>query len=111
MSYYSLVSSLPILNLDFSECMTKEEFISSCSCHLNNKEMSIIINLLNNKKISKNKFLDKYYNLETQINNSILKIRCQKYNTESKQLINQHEGYSGSIDNALIKHILLIILY
>lgn len=103
MSYYSLVSSLPILNLDFSECMTKEEFISSCSCHLNNKEMSIIINLLNNKKISKNKFLDKYYNLETQINNSILKMRCQKYNTESKQLINQHEGYSGSIENALNK--------
>ena len=103
MSYYSLVSSLPILNLDFSECMSEKEFINSCSCHLSDQEMSIIKNLLNNKRISENKFLDKYYNLETQIKNSILKIRCQKYSIDPKSLTNQHTGYSGSIDDALNK--------
>ena len=103
MSYYSLISSLPILNFDSSECISKDEFTNFCICNLSNEEMSLIHDLLNDKKISGNKFLNKYYDLETQINNFILKMRCQKYNTDIKSFINQHEGYSGSIEDNLNK--------
>ena len=65
--------------------------------------MSIITDLLNNKKISDNDFINKYYNFETQIKNSISKIRCQKYNIDSKSLINQHNEYSGIIEESLNK--------
>ena len=103
MSYYSLISSLPIINLDSCESISEEEFLNFCFCHLNDDEMSIITDLLNNKKISDNDFINKYYNFETQIKNSISKIRCQKYNIDSKSLINQHNEYSGSIEESLNK--------
>ncbi|MEN8255039.1 MAG: DUF2764 family protein [Verrucomicrobiota bacterium] len=99
MAYYSLVASLPHLQIgDESPCST-EEYIGNCAQWVTEREANILRRvLLQDPDVSPCPLCKAWNNIETQLRNAVARLRGQKLGVDFKEYLQPHDGFSGEIE-------------
>lgn len=99
MAYYSLVASLPTLQIGDELPFSIEEYIDTCAQWVTEHEVKILRNILQNEGDSKScPHCRAWNNIETQLRNAVIKHRAQKLGVDAKEYTRQHDGFSGTIE-------------
>jgi hypothetical protein len=99
MAYYSLVASLPALQIGDEAPFSTEEYIGTCAQWVTDQETAVLRALLLGEGNSKScPHCLAWNNIETQLRNSSLKQRAQKLGVDAKEYIQPHDGFSGTIE-------------
>lgn len=99
MSYYSLVASLPNLQIGDEPPLSTEDYISNCAQWVSERETDILRKvLLEDADIVPCPLCKAWNNIETQIRNAIARHRGQKLGVDYKEYLQPHDGYSGQIE-------------
>ena len=99
MSYYSLVASLPTLQIGDEPSFSTEEFIGTCTQWVSEREVKILRNILLNEGDNKScPHCQAWSNIETQIRNAALRHRAQKLGIDAKDYLQPHGEFSGTIE-------------
>ena len=99
MAYYSLVASLPSLQIGDEPSVSVEQYIEDCSQWITEHETGILKSILLDQPIPYPSPLFKaWYNIETQIRNAVAKQRGQKLGVDFKEFLQPHDGFSGTIE-------------
>jgi hypothetical protein len=99
MPYYSLVASLPTLQIGDEPTFSTEEYIGTCAQWVTEREEQILRKvLLNDASVENCPLCQAWNNIETQLRNAVLKHRAQKLGVDAKEYIQQHDGFSGTIE-------------
>jgi hypothetical protein len=100
MAYYSLVASLPSLQIGDEPPFTTEAYIENCAQWVTERETEILRKvLLQEADIAPCPLCKVIYDLECQIRNTVAKYRGQKLGIDYKEYIQPHDGFSGQIDS------------
>jgi len=99
MAYYSLVASLPNLEIGDEPPFSTEEYIGTCAQWVTEHETQILRNILLNKEDSKScSHCKTWDNIETQLRNASARHRAQKLGVDFKEYLQPHDGFSGTIE-------------
>ncbi len=99
MAYYSLVASLPTLQIGDEPSFSSEEYIGTCAQWVTEREVRILRNILLNEGNSKScPHCRAWDNIETQLRNAALKQRAHRLGVDAKGYIHPHDGFSGTIE-------------
>lgn len=99
MSYYSLVASLPTLQIGDEPSFSSEAYIDTCAQWVSEREVKILRNILLNEGDNKScPHCLAWSNIETQIRNAALRHRAQKLGIDAKEYLQPHEEFSGTIE-------------
>ena len=99
MAYYSLVASLPTLQIGDEPTFSTEEYIGTCAQWVTEREEQILRKvLLNDASVESYPLCSAWNNIETQLRNAVLKHRAQKLGVDAKEYIQPHDGFSGAIE-------------
>lgn len=99
MAYYSLVASLPTLQIGDEPTFSSEEFVDTCAQWVTEHETRILRNILLNEGDSKScPHCRAWSNIETQLRNAALRHRAQKLGVDAKEYLQPHDGFSGTIE-------------
>ncbi len=99
MAYYSLVASLPHLQIGDEPPFSTEEYIGNCAQWVTEHEIKILRRVLNQELDDAHCPLCKAWNnVETQIRNTAARLRGHKLGVDFKEYIQPHEGFSGEIE-------------
>ncbi len=100
MAYYSLVASLPNLQIGDEPPFSTEEYIGNCSQWVTARETEILKAVLLNEPIASPCPLCKtWHNMETQLRNAVARLRGQKLGVDFKGYLQPHDGFSGTIES------------
>lgn len=100
MAYYSLVASLPSLQIGDEVPFSTEEYIDNCEQWVSERETEILRKvLLQDPDIAPCSLCKIIYNLECQIRNTVARHRGQKLGVDFKEYLQPHEGFSGVIES------------
>jgi hypothetical protein len=99
MAYYSLVASLPNLELGDEPPFSTEDFIGTCAQWVTEYEVMVLRNILldegNNMDCPHCKA---WCDIETQLRNASARHRGQKLGVDYKEFLQPHDGFSGLIE-------------
>jgi hypothetical protein len=99
MAFYSLVASLPTLQIGDEPPFSTEEYIGTCAQWVSEREAEILGRILIEKADIAPCVLCKIWNdIEVQLRNAIARHRGQKLGLDYKKYIQQHDGFSGTIE-------------
>ncbi len=99
MAYYSLVASLPTIQIGDEPSFSTEEYIGTCSQWATEREVRILRNILLNEGDSKTcPHCRAWSDIETQIRNAVVRHRAQKIGVDAKEYLQPHDGFSGTIE-------------
>ena len=99
MAYYSLVASLPSLQIRDESPFSTEAYIDNCAQWVTERETSILkAVLLNEPIVSPCSLCVAWNNIETQLRNAVARHRGQKLAVDFKEYIQPHDGFSGTIE-------------
>ena len=99
MAYYSLVASLPSLQIGDEPPFTTEEYLDNCAQWVSEREASILHKvLLQAPDIAPCSLCKEWNNIEIQIRNAATRHRGQKLGVDFKQYLQSHDGFSGTIE-------------
>jgi len=99
MAYYSLVASLPSLQIGDEPPFSTEEYIDNCAQWVSERETEILRKiLLQEPDIAPCPLCATWNNIETQLRNAIAKHRGQKLGVDFKEFLQPHDGFSGTIE-------------
>ncbi len=100
MAYYSLVASLPNLEIGDEPPFSTEEYIDTCAQWVTEQETNILRNILLNEGDSKScSYCKTWDNIETQVRNAAARHRGQKLGVDFKEYLQPHDGFSGTIES------------
>ena len=99
MAYYSLVASLPSLQIGDEPRVTVEQYIDDCAQWVTERETDILKAVLLNEPVAAPCALcSTWNNIETQLRNAVARQRGQKLGVDYKEYLQPHEGFSGEIE-------------
>ncbi|VGO13780.1 hypothetical protein PDESU_02337 [Pontiella desulfatans] len=99
MAYYSLVASLPSLQIGDEPPFTTEEYVDNCAQWVTERETEILRKvLLQEPDIAPCPLCKTVYDLECQIRNAVARQRGQKLGIDFKEYLQPHDGFSGQIE-------------
>jgi len=99
MAYYSLVASLPHLQIGDEPPFSTEEYIGNCAQWVTSREEDILRKvLLQEPDIAPCPLCKAWNNIETQLRNAIARLRGQKLGVDFKEYLQPHDGFSGEIE-------------
>jgi hypothetical protein len=99
MAYYSLVASLPSLQIGDEPPVSLEDYIDNCAQWVTERETSILKTVLLHEPIaSPCPLCAAWNNIETQLRNAVAKHRGQKLGVDFKEYLHPHDGFSGTIE-------------
>ena len=99
MAYYSLVASLPNLQIGDEPPVSTEEYIGNCAQWVSEREEGILKAVLLNEPIAAPCPLCKaWHNIETQLRNAVARHRGQKLGVDFNEYLQAHDGFSGTIE-------------
>lgn len=99
MAYYSLVASLPSLQIGDEPPFSTEDYIDNCAQWVTEGETGILKAVLLNEPVASPCSLCKAWNnIETQLRNAAARHRGQKLGVDSKEYLQPHDGFSGTIE-------------
>lgn len=99
MAYYSLVASLPNLEIGDEPPFSTEEYIGNCAQWISERETDILHKvLLEEPDIAPCPLCEAWNNIETQLRNAVAKHRGQKLGVDFKEYLQPHGGFSGEIE-------------
>ncbi|MEA2067708.1 MAG: DUF2764 family protein [Verrucomicrobiota bacterium] len=99
MAYYSLVASLPNLQIGDDAPVSTEEYIDNCAQWVAERESSILKSVLLNEPIAAPcPLCQAWNNIETQLRNAVARHRGQKTGIDFKEYLQPHDGFSGTIE-------------
>ncbi|MDH3982121.1 MAG: DUF2764 domain-containing protein [Kiritimatiellaceae bacterium] len=99
MAYYSLVASLPSLQIGDDIPFTTEEYVNNCAQWVTEREAEILRRvLLQEPDIAPCPLCKSIYDLECQIRNAVARHRGQKLGVDFKEYLQPHDGFSGQIE-------------
>ena len=91
MAYYSLVASLPSLQIGDEPPVTVEQYIENCAQWVTERETGILKAVLQNEPTASPCPLCKaWHNMETQLRNTVAKFRGQKLGIDFKEYLQPH---------------------
>lgn len=99
MAYYSLVASLPTLQIGDEPSFSTEEYIGTCAQWVTDREARILRNILLGEGDGQScPHCRAWSNIETQLRNAVVRHRAQKLGVDAKEYIQPHDGFSGTIE-------------
>ena len=99
MAYYSLVASLPHLEIGDEPPFSTEEYIDTCAQWVSDYELRVLRNILLDEDCSKScPHCEAWSNIETQLRNAVARHRGQKLGVDFKEYLQPHDGFSGTIE-------------
>jgi hypothetical protein len=99
MAYYSLVASLPSLQIGDEPPFSVEEYVDNCAQWVTPRETEILRKLLlEEPDITACPLCKFVYDLECQIRNAVARYRGQKLGVDPKEFLQPHDGFSGQIE-------------
>ena len=99
MAYYSLVASLPSLQIGDEPPFTTEDYVENASQWVTERETEILRKvLLQEPDIAPCPLCKVIYDLESQIRNAVAKHRGQKLGVDFKEYLQPHDGFVGEIE-------------
>jgi len=99
MAYYSLVASLPTLQIGDELPFSIEEYIGTCAQWVTEHEVKILRTILQNEGDSKScPHCKSWDDIETQLRNACIRQRAHKLGVDAKEYIQPHDGFSGTIE-------------
>ncbi len=99
MAYYSLVASLPNLEIGDEPPFSTEEYIGTCAQWVSEDEARVLRTILLNEGESKScPYCQTWNNIEIQLRNSVARHRGQKLGVDFKEYLQPHDGFSGQIE-------------
>ena len=85
MDYYSLIASLPVLEIGDEPPFSSEEYINNCTQWVSEREVKILRNIMLDEGDPKTcPHCKKWHEIETQIRNASIKIRAHKLGVDGK---------------------------
>jgi len=100
MAYYSLVASLPNLQIGDEPPFSTEEYIDNCAQWVTEREAGILKAVLLNEPVAAPcPLCAAWNNIETQLRNAVAKHRGQKLGIDYKEYLQPHDGFSGTIES------------
>jgi hypothetical protein len=99
MGYYSLVSSLPSLQIGDEPPFSTEAYVADCAQWVTERELlSLRKILLAAPDIVPCALCQKLHDLETQLRNAVARRRAQKLGVDPSDYLHRHDGFSGTIE-------------
>jgi len=99
MAYYSLVASLPTLQIGDEPPFSTEEYIENCAQWVTEREEQILRRvLLATPDIATCPLCQAWHNIETQLRNAAARHRAQKLGIDASEYLQPHDGFSGTIE-------------
>ena len=99
MAYYSLVASLPSLEIGDEPPFSTEEYIGTCAQWVTEHELHVLRHILLGEGCSKTcSHCKLWYNIETQLRNAVARHRGQRLGVDYKEFLKPHDGFSGQIE-------------
>ncbi|MDF7808141.1 DUF2764 family protein [Pontiellaceae bacterium B12219] len=99
MAYYSLVASLPSLQIGDEPPFTTEEYVENASQWVTERESEILRKvLLQEPDIAPCPLCKLIYDVECQIRNAIARQRGQKLGVDFKEYLQPHDGFIGEVE-------------
>jgi hypothetical protein len=99
MAYYSLVASLPSLQIGDEPPFTTEAYVENASQWVTGRETEILRKvLLQEPDIAPCPLCKTIYDLECQIRNAVARHRGQKLGVDYKEFLQPHDGFVGEIE-------------
>jgi hypothetical protein len=99
MAYYSLVASLPNLEIGDEPPFTTEAYVDNASQWVTERESEILRKvLLKEPEIMPCPLCKIIYDLESQIRNAVARQRGQKLGVDFKEYLQPHDGFVGEIE-------------
>ncbi len=99
MAYYSLVASLPHLQIGDEPPFSSEEYIGNCAQWVSEREANILRKvLLQDPDVAPCPLCKAWNNTETQLRNTVARLRGQKLGVDFKEYLQPHGGFSGEIE-------------
>lgn len=99
MAYYSLIASLPALQIGDEPPFSTEEYIGACAQWVTPREERILRKvLLNDDHVEACPLCAAWDNVETQLRNAAVRQRAHKLGVDGKEYIQRHDGFSGTIE-------------
>ncbi|RKX43506.1 MAG: hypothetical protein DRP64_08090 [Verrucomicrobia bacterium] len=99
MAYYSLVASLPHLQIGDEPPFSTEEYLGNCAQWVTEHEANILRKvLLQDLDVALCPLCKAWNNIETQLRNAVARMRGQKLGVDFKEYLQPHEGFSGEIE-------------
>lgn len=99
MAYYSLVASLPSLEIGDEPPFTTEDYVGMCAQWVTAREIEILRKvLLREADIAPCPLCKAIYDLECQIRNAAARLRGQKLGVDFKEYLMPHDGFSSTIE-------------
>ena len=99
MAYYSLVASLPTLQIGDEPPFSSEEYIGTCAQWVSEHEVKVLRNILLNEGDSRScPHCTAWSNIETQLRNAVVRNRAQKLGVDAREYLHPHDGFSGTIE-------------
>ncbi|MEI6892275.1 MAG: DUF2764 family protein [Pontiella sp.] len=99
MAYYSLVASLPNLELGDEPPFTTQDYVENASQWVTERETETLRNvLLNEPDLAPCSLSKSISDLESQIRNAMARERGQKLGVDFKEYLQPHEGFIGEIE-------------
>ncbi len=99
MAYYSLVASLPHLQIGDEPPFSTEEYTDNCAQWVAGHEADILRRvLLQDPDVASCPLCKTWDNIETQLRNGVVRMRGQKLGVDFKEYLQPHDGFSGEIE-------------
>ena len=99
MAYYSLVASLPNLEIGDEPPFSTEEYVDNCAQWVSERETNILRKvLLQAPDIAPCPLCKAWNGIETQLRNAATRHRGQKLGVDFKEYLQPHEGFNGIIE-------------
>lgn len=98
MNHYYLVASLPELTLDTDPPFSTDEFLFSTTGVLSEGERDTLAAVLGGESVTDSRFAGRWGDISTQLRNSLVKARAQRYNTDARPYMRSGGAYSMYID-------------
>ncbi|MCK4563291.1 MAG: DUF2764 family protein [Verrucomicrobia bacterium] len=99
MAYYSLVASLPTLQIGDEPPFSTKEYIGTCAQWVTEHEVKVLRNILLNEGDSRScPHCQAWNNVETQLRNAVVRNRAQKLGVDAREYLRPHDGFSGTIE-------------
>ncbi len=99
MAYYSLVASLPTLQIGDEPPFSSEEYIGTCAQWVTEHEVKVLRNILLKEGDGRScPHCTAWSNIETQLRNAVVRHRAQKLGVDAREYLHPHDGFSGTIE-------------
>ena len=99
MAYYSLVASLPHIEIGDEPPLSTKEYVEQCAQWISDREKMVLEHILLGEHGSHScPICRKWFNIETQFRNAVVRLRGQKLGIDFKEYLQPHDDFSGEIE-------------